>query len=77
MAKFCSELKRLYPDKQVLFIINSELKPDFVESMKVIMERYGVEWLQLKNIDKQYGHPSVKGMRAFADQVCDYLQNKR
>ena len=77
MAKFCSELKRLYPDKQVLFIINSELKPDFVESMKVIMERYGVEWLQLKNIDKQYGHPSVKGMRAFADQVCDYLQNMR
>lgn len=73
MAKWCATMKELYPDKRIIFIINSELKPDFVESMNVILDRYGIEHLQLVDIEKQHGHPSVNGMRSFASQVLKYL----
>ena len=73
MARWCSDMKRLYPDKRIVFIINCDLKADFVESMHTILDRYGIEYLDLKKIDKQWGHPSIKGMKAFADQVVEYL----
>ena len=74
MAKWCLTMKELYPRQRIVFIINTDLKPDFVESMKLLLDRYGIEYLQLKKIDKQYGHPSVKGMRSIADQVVEYLR---
>ena len=74
MAKWCLTMKELYPRQRIVFIINTDLKPDFVESMKLLLDRYGIEYLQLKKIDKQYGHPSVKGMRSMADQVVEYLR---
>ena len=74
MAKWCDTMKRLYPSKRIVFIINTELKPDFVAVMKKCLERYNIECLELKKIDKQMGHPSVKGMKAFADQVTKYLR---
>lgn len=74
MAKWCDTMKTLYPTKRILFIINSELKPDFVESMHIILNRYNIEYLDLHDIDKQWGHPSQAGMKAFADQVVEYLQ---
>lgn len=76
MAKWCSLMKELYPQKRIVYIINSELKPDFVESMHTILTKYGIEYLDLHDIDKQWGHPSVKGMKSFADQVVDYLTKK-
>ena len=74
MAKWCDTMKQLYPDKRIVFIINTDLKPDFVETMTTCLDRYGIEWLQLRKIDKQHGHPSVKGMKAMADQVTEYLR---
>lgn len=74
MAKWCDTMKQLYPDKRIVFIINTDLKPDFVETMTTCLDRYGIEWLQLRKIDKQHGHPSVKGMKAMADQVTAYLK---
>ena len=32
--------------------------------------------LDLKDIDKQQGHPSIKGMKEIAKQVTDYLKRK-
>ena len=73
MAKFCHEMKRLYPTTRIVFILNSELKEDFTDAIHVILKHYGIECLDLHDIDKQAGHPSVKGMKAFADQVYHYL----
>lgn len=77
MSKWCDTMKTLYPSKRIVFIINSELKPDFVESMHLILDKYGIERLDLHDIDKQWGHPSIKGMRAFADQVIEYLETHK
>ena len=74
MAKMCSELKTLYPEARILFILNSELKDEINSSVHLICKRYGIECLDLHDIDKQAGHPSQAGMISFAKQVEAFLQ---
>lgn len=69
MAKMCSELKDLYPHARIIFILNSELRDDIVESVHKVCSHYKVECVDLHDIEKQAGHPSVAGMKAFAMQV--------
>lgn len=69
MAKMCSELKILYPRARILFILNSGLRDDIIESVHNVCRHYQLECIDLHNIDKLSGHPSVVGMTAFAEQV--------
>ena len=75
MARLCSTIKQNYPMARIYFILNTELKPAHAESMRVICRHYGLPLIELKNIDKQQGHPSIKGHKDFADQVIEYLKN--
>lgn len=74
MAKMCSELKELYPEARILFILNSELRDDINDSVHTICRHYKIECIDLHNIDKQSGHPSIAGMSAFATQVEKQLK---
>ena len=69
MAKMCSELKTLYPGARIIFILNSELRDDIAESVHKVCRHYKIECVDLHNIEKQSGHPSIAGMKAFAAQV--------
>lgn len=77
MAKLCYGLRTHYPKAQVLFILNSELKESINESVRTICAHYDIPLLELHDIDKQGGHPSVAGMRAIADQVTKYFNKKK
>ena len=74
MAKMLADIKKLYPDAEVYFILNNGLKPVINESVHEICKYYRVPCIDLKNIDKQSGHPSVKGMKAIADQVVKAIR---
>ena len=74
MAKLLYDLKGNYPTARLLFILNSELKESINESVHTICKHYGVECLDLKDIEKQGGHPSVKGMAEFSRQVRKALR---
>lgn len=74
MAKMCSELNELYPESRVVFILNSELRDDIVESVHKICRHYHIECVDLYDIEKQSGHPSQAGMTAFAHQVENQLR---
>ena len=69
MAFMLQHLTNRYPNVDIYFILNSELRDDITESCKTICSHYGVECIQLRDIHKINGHPSIKGMRAIADQV--------
>lgn len=58
-----------YPDAEIYNITNSELSPEVTESMAEICRHYGIPNIRLADIDKQWGHPSVKGMRSIEEQV--------
>ncbi len=76
LAKLLYDLRANYPTAELLFILNSDLKPSINESTHTICNHYNVPCLDLQDIDKQQGHPSIKGMKSFAEQVIAYLQNK-
>jgi len=42
--------------------------------VRTICNRYGIKLIELKDIDKVSGHPSVKGMQQIADQVVSSME---
>ena len=74
LAKMLADIKTLYPDAKVFFILNDKLKPVINDSVHEICKYYHVPCIDLQNIDKQSGHPSVKGMRQIADQVLKAIR---
>lgn len=75
-AYMLDRLVALYPEATIINVVNSELSEDVTESQKEICQHYGVQNILLKDIDKQSGHPSVKGMKAIADQIKPYIELK-
>lgn len=76
MAYMVNWIKLHHPNVRVYYIINSDLRKDITESMKVICRHYDVPYIQLENIDKKNGHPTVKGMKAIAEQVGDVVNKQ-
>ena len=74
LARLLSEAKDRYPNVRIYFIQNTELRKEIVESTKVICEHYAIPVIELKDIDKQAGHPNRKGMKAIAEQVLNAIR---
>ena len=74
LAKLLQDAKARYPKARLLFVMNSELREDITESSRTICEHYEVPFLQLHDIDKKDGHPTVKGMESIASQVLQALE---
>lgn len=75
MAKLLHDIRANYPTAMVLFILNSELKESINESVHTICRHYAVPCLDLKDINKQGGHPSIAGMKSISDQVTKRLRD--
>lgn len=74
MAYMLHHITHRYPNVQVYFILNSELRDDITESCKTICQHYKVPCITLHDIHKISGHPSKKGMEAIARQVLQAMQ---
>ena len=77
LARMLSWMKNRYINTEIYFLLNNELREEINVSTKTICEHYGVPCIELKDIDKLSGHPSVKGMRQIADQVNAFLRERR
>ena len=75
MAKMLDEIQQHYPNAEVYFILNTQLSDDINSSVKEVCKHYNVTLVQLKDIDKQHGHPNIKGMRSFANQVLAAIRS--
>ena len=74
LANLLQQAKLRYPNVKIFFIINEGLHNELVESTKVICRHYDIPYLELKDVDKKCDHPTVKGMKAIAQQVLPLLQ---
>lgn len=74
IGKLISEARNRLPGTRIVFIINTELKPEITESIVEVCRHFDVEYIKLHNIDKLYGHPSKKGMIQIKEQVLDFLK---
>ena len=73
LAKLLHDLAVRYPNVKVYFMLNTGLKEDINASVLTICKYYGVPVIQLKDIDKQNGHPTIKGMKSISAQVLQVL----
>ena len=74
MAYLMQGLINHYPGARIYVLINNELSEEVTNSMKTIADRYGIPYIQLKDIDKKGGHPSIKGMSQIADQILKAIK---
>ena len=72
MAYMLDHMIDCYPNVEIYFLLNSDLKEEFNESVRTICKHYDIDCIELYNIDKQSGHPSVKGMEQICDQIKRY-----
>lgn len=68
-AYLIDQLRERYPTADLYVISNCELREEIPASMQTICSHYGVPMIQLKDIDKKNGHPTIKGMKQIAEQV--------
>lgn len=66
-----------YPNVDIYFILNSELKDETNESVRTICKHYNVGCIELHDIEKEIGHPSVKGMEQITDQINTFIKKNK
>jgi len=61
---------------RVITICNDDVKPEFKDGMKEVSEHYGVEFVQLYDLEnvKVGGHPTEDGMRKITDRILEVIE---
>ena len=76
LPAFCYLLHRITEiskGARCVVILNTELKQIIVEEYHKACEKYGAECIELIDIEKINGHPSIKGMQQISQQIQKYL----
>lgn len=76
MAYMLQYMRKHYWHTKIYFILNSELKEQINESVKTLCKRYKIDCIELHDIDKKGGHPSIRGMEQINDQIKQYIDQK-
>lgn len=76
MAYMLEQMIERYPNVELYFLLNSGLKEEINESVRTICKHYGVDCIELQDIDTLSGHPSVKGMEQICEQIKQFIKNK-
>ena len=75
MACLLEKMIDHYPNVKIYFLLNDDLRDEIDESVKAICSHYEVDLIELVDIHKINGHPSVKGMRQICEQIEAYISS--
>ena len=70
---FMNRLKQNHPDVRIVFIANCDIKQEIIDCIVHAGDRFGVDVLQIHDIDKEDGHPTVLGMQQIYEQLTEFL----
>lgn len=71
LPAFCYLLEKAKVSvKEIIVIINTNLKQEIAEGFIEACEKNGIRYLCLKDIDKKNGHPTELGMKQISEQVA-------
>lgn len=70
---FLDLLKSTLPEAKIYCLINNELKDEVVSCIKNACEKYEMTPITFDHIDKNYGHPTIAGMKDISDTVLKML----
>lgn len=77
LARLLDYMTKRYLGVDIYFILNSELSEAIDSSVLDICNHYSVPVIELHDIDKKAGHPSIAGMKAISDQVHAFVKNHK
>lgn len=66
-------LKEILPDGNIIYLINTDLKPEICTAVKNASVHYNTHFIEFSDIDKINGHPSIKGMNSIKNQVKKFI----
>ncbi|MBQ9747317.1 MAG: hypothetical protein IJV98_00895 [Clostridia bacterium] len=70
---FVGRLRELLPNGNVIFVMNTALKPEIDEAIKAACEHNDASYIELVRINKECGHPTVLGMSQIREQIEAFL----
>ena len=73
ISYLASSLREELPNANLIFLINTDMKEQTGKTIKRVAERVNGHAVELHDIDKQSGHPTIKGMETICDQLIDYI----
>lgn len=73
IAYLAGKLKEILPEANIIFLVNTELKPEIEETIRIASEHFGTSYLVFDHIDKSNGHPTIQGMTEIREQVKEFL----
>lgn len=73
LSYLLSNMIDYYPNVKIYYMLNDGLKEEINNSIKDICNYYSILVIELKNIDKKNGHPSIKGMEQISMQLKEAL----
>ena len=62
-------LQKRYPKAKLVSLLNSELREPINESMREVCKHYKVQLIELHDMEKPNGHPSISGMKSIREQL--------
>lgn len=75
LPAFCALIDTVKKEvKDVIVIINTDLKPTIAECFIEACKKYDVCYVCLKDVDKQNGHPTERGMEQISQQVTAQMR---
>ena len=74
LALLLETLQKRYPKAQLCSLLNSELREEINESMRTVCQHYNVQLIELHDVEKQNGHPSISGMKSICEQILEQFK---
>ena len=82
LAYLFDNMQRLYPNAKLYFVletnpcpggISEESRLNLIGSTHRIANHYNVDFIDLYDVHKTWWHPDIRGQKAIANQVLEYL----
>ncbi len=73
MAYLLKNIRETLPNIKIYCLINTDIKVEIADAYKAAAEHFGVKPIEFNFIDKQNGHPTIKGMADIKTQVLAQL----
>ena len=73
MCYLLATAKRDLPNTRIVFVMNCGIRQEITSCIKMATEHFGIELVELHDIEKLTGHPTSLGMAQTCEQVMDVL----
>lgn len=73
ISYFMKKIREVLPEAEIYCLVNTELKDEITECFRISCEKNAISTVTFDKIEKELGHPTVRGMKNIKDAVVSSL----